>query len=88
MTICYSNYWYEIEIKGQGHIYSNKKVTSDFHGIVSFYQLKCRNKIKRNYVRHTYIGNDLNLSSYTTFTNFSMKYLVMCIIYTDDGGIK
>ena len=25
---------------------------------------------------------------YTTFTNFSMKYLVMCIVYTDDGGIK
>ena len=27
-------------------------------------------------------------SVYTTFTNFSMKYLVMCIVYTDDGGIK
>ena len=26
--------------------------------------------------------------NYTTFTNFSMKYLVMCIVYTDDGGIK
>ena len=25
---------------------------------------------------------------YTTFTNFSMKYLVMCNVYTDDGGIK
>ena len=25
---------------------------------------------------------------YTTFTNFSMKYLVMCMVYTDDGGIK
>ena len=25
---------------------------------------------------------------YTTFTNFSMKYLVVCMVYTDDGGIK
>ena len=25
---------------------------------------------------------------YTTFTNFSMKYLVMCNVYTDIGGIK
>ena len=26
--------------------------------------------------------------NYTTFTNLSMKYLVMCKIYTDGGGIK
>ena len=26
--------------------------------------------------------------NYTTFTNFSMKYLVMCKVYTDVGGIK
>ena len=26
--------------------------------------------------------------TYTTFTNFSMKYLVMCKVYTDVGGIK
>ena len=25
---------------------------------------------------------------YTTFTNFSTKYLVMCNVYTDVGGIK
>ena len=25
---------------------------------------------------------------YTTFTIFSMKYLVMCKVYTDVGGIK
>ena len=25
---------------------------------------------------------------YTTLTNFSTKYLVMCNIYTDVGGIK
>ena len=25
---------------------------------------------------------------YTTFTNFSMKYLMMCKVYTDVGGIK
>ena len=25
---------------------------------------------------------------YTTFTNFSMKYHVMCKVYTDVGGIK
>ena len=26
--------------------------------------------------------------NYTTFTIFSMKYLVMCKVYTDVGGIK
>ena len=25
---------------------------------------------------------------YTTFTNFSMKYHLMCKVYTDVGGIK
>ena len=25
---------------------------------------------------------------YTTFTNFSMKYLTMYKVYTDEGGIK
>ena len=25
---------------------------------------------------------------YTTFTNFSMRYLMMCKVYTDVGGIK
>ena len=25
---------------------------------------------------------------YTTLTNFSMKYLVMCKVYTDVGGMK
>ena len=27
-------------------------------------------------------------SDYTTFTNLSMKYLVMCKVYTDVEGIK
>ena len=25
---------------------------------------------------------------YTTLTNYSMKYLTMCKVYTDAGGIK
>ena len=25
---------------------------------------------------------------YTNFTNFSIKYLVMCKVYTEVGGIK
>ena len=29
-----------------------------------------------------------NTSLYTTFTNFSMKYHLMCKVYTDVGGIK
>ena len=29
-----------------------------------------------------------NILYYTTFTNFSTKYLVMCKVYTDVGGIK
>ena len=28
------------------------------------------------------------ISHYTTLTNFSMKYLTMCKVYTDVGGIK
>ena len=29
-----------------------------------------------------------NYIPYTTLTNFSTKYLVMCKVYTDVGGIK
>ena len=29
-----------------------------------------------------------NETIYTTLTNFSTKYLVMCKVYTDVGGIK
>ena len=29
-----------------------------------------------------------NLTLYTTLTNFSAKYLVMCNVYTDVDGIK
>ena len=32
--------------------------------------------------------SERSLGVYTTFTNFSMKYLVMCKVYTDMGGIK
>ena len=42
-------------------------------------------------IRHVYYGTqDLTVSKrfYTTFTNFSTKYLVMCKVYTDVGGIK
>ena len=28
------------------------------------------------------------VNHYTTLTNFSMKYLVVCKVYTDVGGIK
>ena len=28
------------------------------------------------------------LTIYTTLTNFSTKYIVMCKVYTDVGGIK
>ena len=30
----------------------------------------------------------MDSSYYTTFINFSMKYLVMCKVFTDAGGIK
>ena len=30
----------------------------------------------------------LTIKISTTFTNFIMKYLVMCRVYTDAGGIK
>ena len=35
-----------------------------------------------------YLFVDIDKIFYTTFTNFSMKYLVMCKVYTDVGGIK
>ena len=31
---------------------------------------------------------ELFVSLYTIFTNFSMKYLVMCKVFTDVGGIN
>ena len=32
--------------------------------------------------------NLVHIEFYTTLTNFSTKYLVMCNVYTDVGGIK
>ena len=37
---------------------------------------------------HVKIVNRSYIYTYTTFTNFSMKYLVICKVYTDVGGIK
>ena len=41
---------------------------------------------------HSYIFHQkhktLNINLYTTLNNFSMKYLMMCKVYTDVGGIK
>ena len=34
-----------------------------------------------------FIWTNINFT-YTTFSNFSMKYIVMCNVYTDVGGIK
>ena len=33
-------------------------------------------------------NNEYQNYYYTTLTNFSTKYLVMCKVYTDVGGIK
>ena len=30
----------------------------------------------------------MDIYIYTTLTNFSTKYLMMCKVYTDEGGIK
>ena len=30
----------------------------------------------------------LSLTTFTNLTNFSTKYLMMCKVYTDVGGIK
>ena len=35
-----------------------------------------------------YTQKCLNCPYYTIFTNLNMKYLVMCKVYTDVGGIK
>ena len=41
-------------------------------------QPSLRRRLTRNFATHIY----------TTFTNFSTKYRVMCTVYTDVGGIK
>ena len=47
------------------YIYSNKKVTSDFHGTVSINPVKVSQQKKcLSNVGHTKIGNYLSLSSY------------------------
>ena len=35
-----------------------------------------------------YVSHEVNRQVYTTFTNFSTKYIMMCKVYTDVGGIK
>ena len=54
-------------------------VFNEFTGAHSVKQVCSNGK-----VLFTYCPNVI----YTSFTTFSMKYLVMCIVYTDDGGIK
>ena len=38
-----------------------------------------------NYSVYRRLGNN---SNYTTLTDFSTKYFMMCKVYTDVGGIK
>ena len=45
-------------------------------------------KFRRIYFEDVYDDLDSNLDLYTTLTNFSTKYLVMCNVYTGVGGIK
>ena len=52
--------------------YSYKRILNDGNGAE-------KEIIIRGFSNHTL---------YTTFTNFSMKYLLMCNIYTDVSGIK
>ena len=54
-----------------------------------------RNILKRNYSPYStlmtmYLPGAISCSNvlYTTLTNFSMIYLMMCKVYTDVGGIK
>ena len=43
-------------------------------------------QMRRHYhSRHLAIPNE---RYYTTFTNFSMKYHLVCKVYTDLGGLK
>ena len=41
-----------------------------------------------SYDKENLIFEALYHDFYTTHTNFSTKYLVMCKVYTDVGGIK
>ena len=40
------------------------------------------------YPTYDYILDFLCMPVYTSLTNFSTKYLVVCKVYTDVGGIK
>ena len=42
----------------------------------------------RQYVRRYTTQNEKFEYNYTTITNFSTKYLMVCKVYTDVGGIK
>ena len=39
-------------------------------------------------IKKTTTKNSKGKYNYTTFTNFSMIYFVVCRVYTDAGGIK
>ena len=39
-------------------------------------------------VESTFLKRLFYISPYTTFTNFSMEYHLMCKVYTGVGGIK
>ena len=46
--------------------------------------------IKKHGFNITMVNHDDSIAMiiYTTFTNFSMKYSMMCKVYTDVGGIN
>ena len=46
-----------------------------------------RLELEKNKTKKTH-KKQLCISDYTTFTNFSMEYHLMCKVYTDVGGIK
>ena len=46
--------------------------------------------IRVNFMKYANAIDKIQLSMrfHTTFTNFSMQYHLMCMVYTDVGGIK
>ena len=56
--------------------------------IYHIYRLKTNPRHREEETQNTYSHKTSGRHFYTTFTNFSMKYLVMCKVYTDVCGIK
>ena len=75
-----NRYWLESEmVNEENHI---------FEPLFSYHSKTMMLKMKVDIHVFSAVWHAITRKHYTTFTNFSMKYLVMYKVYTDVGGIK